>query len=333
MYKKALLLSLSILSGFLFGELLVRLRGHQPYRVYDFEVTVNPSPFAIPDPELGYMIYPGKFDVQFKNGYSWSATHGTDSLRITGPPSSQPDTRPQLFVYGCSVAYGYGLADSQTLPYLLQQRLPTIRVRNYAVPGFAQTQAYLQLKKAVATGNAPKIVVLTYAFFHDIRNTLCRVRRKEVYPYNRKTGIDQISYPVATYDGPDSFSIHYERFRYTEWPLMQYSALVHLLETEFNEAEVKTKRSHEVSEILINAIHRLCQQHNIELIVAGIQDDATTRELLNSCQQQGIATVDLSFDSRDLSYTLQPFDPHPNAKGQAYFAEKLAAFLAQQNLQ
>jgi hypothetical protein len=111
---------------------------------------------------------------------------------------------------------------------------------------------------------------------------------------------------------------------------MEHSALVHLLENEFNEAEVKAKRSHDLSGILIKAIQRLCQQHDIKLIVAGIQDDALTRDMLSFCQQQGIATVDLSFDSRDTSYTLQPYDPHPNAKGQAYFAEKLLTFLSQE---
>jgi hypothetical protein len=332
MYKKALLLFLSILVACLVGELLVRSLGYEPYRVSDFEITVNPSPLAVPDPELGYMIYPGKFDIQFKNGYSWSATHGADSLRITGPPVSQSDTRPQLFVYGCSVAYGYGLSDSLTFPYLLQQSLPAVRVRNYAVPGFAQTQAYLQLKKSLAAGNIPKVVVLTYASFHDIRNTLCRERRKQVYPYNRKTGIDQIAYPVAEYTGPNSFSIHYERFRYTEWPLMKYLASVHLMETVFNESEVKAKRSHEVSKILIKAIYKMCQERNIELIVAGIQDDELTRDMATFCKEEGIETVDLSFDSHDLSYTLQPFDPHPNARGQAFFAERLVAFLSRKKL-
>lgn len=324
--RKALLLCSSVLFACLLGEGVLRSMGYQPFRVYDLGITFDPSPFAVPDPQLGYMTYPGKFNVTFKNGFNWSATHGPDSYRITGPPAPLDDPRPELFVYGCSVAYGYGVADAETFPYVLQTRLPGVRVKNYAVPGFAQTQAYLQLKRAIELGEVPKYVVLTYAAFHDIRNTLCRERRKAVYPYNKQTSLDHITYPVAYYTGPNSFEIRHETFRYTEWPLMRYSALVHLLETRFDEAEVGWKQSHEVSKILIKAIRALCLEHGIRLIVAGIQDDALTREMLAFCAGEGIENVDLSFDQNDSSYTLKPFDPHPNARGHAHFAERLSAY-------
>jgi hypothetical protein len=329
MYKKALLLVSSTVIACLLGELLIRSLGYRSYRVYDLEITVRPNSFAVPHQQLGYMIYPGKFDIQFKNGYSWSATHGADSLRITSSQIPLTDPRPQIFVYGCSVAYGYGVADSESFPYLLQDILPGMNVKNYAVPGFAQVHAYLQLKEAIATGNVPRLVVLTYASFHDIRNTLCRQRRKDIYPYNRKSRIDGIAYPVAKYESPNSFSIYYEPIRYREWPLMRYSAALHLAENQFNQSEVKWKKSHEVSKLLIRAIHTLCVEHGIQLVVAGIQNDPSTREMLSSCARTGIDSVDLSFEPNDQSYTLQPFDPHPNARGHAYFAEKLSAYIIQ----
>lgn len=332
MFKNALLLFFSLVFVCFLGEALLRWLGYQPYRIYDLGISFHPSPFAIPHLPLGYMIYPGKFEVQFKNGFSWSATHDADSFRITSTRTALADTLPQLFVYGCSVAYGYGIADSLAFPYVLQQKLPGWQVKNYAVPGFAQTQAYLQLKQRIAHGNVPEIVVLTYASFHDIRNTLCRERRKNIYPYNKKTSIDHIVYPVAHYASPDSFSISYKTFRYREWPFMQYSALIHLLETRYNEYEVRWKKSHEVSKILISSIHKLCLEHHIRCIVAGIQNDAATRDMLTFCAQAGIENVDLSFDANDPSYTLLPFDPHPNARGHAHFAEKLWAYFHKEKL-
>lgn len=329
MFRKALLLCSSVLVACLLGEAALRLLGHRPYRVDDLGITFDPSPFAIPDARLGYMTYPGRFEVTLKNGFAWAATHGADSYRVSGPPAPPGDARPGLFVYGCSVAYGYGVADAETFPYVLQTRLPGVRVKNYAVPGFAQTQAYLQLKRAIELGDIPEAVVLTYASFHDIRNTLCRERRKSVYPYNKKTRIDHINYPVAAYAGPGAFTIDYEPFRYSEWPLMRHSALVHLLETRFDEYEVGWKKSHEVSRILIKAVHALCLEHGVRLVVAGIHGDDGTREMLAFCAAEGIENVDLSFDPNDGAYTLQPFDPHPNARGHAHFAERLSAYLSE----
>lgn len=332
MFKKAILFFFSLVFACFLGEALLRWLGYQPYQLYDLEITFHPSPFAIPHSQLGYILYPGKFEVQFKNSFSWSATHNTDSFRITSTRTYLADTLAQLFVYGCSVAYGYGIADSLAFPYVLQQKQPGWQVKNYAVPGFAQTQAYLQLKQSIAQGNVPEIVVLTYASFHDIRNTLCRERRKNVYPYNKKTSIDHIVYPVAHHISPDSFAIHYENFLYRAWPLMHYSAFVHLLETQYNEYEIRWRKSHEVSKILIKTIQKLCAEHQIQYIVAGIQNDAATQDMLAFCMQEGIENVDISFDSNDPSYTLLPFDPHPNAKGHTHFAERLLAYLHEERL-
>jgi hypothetical protein len=109
---------------------------------------------------------------------------------------------------------------------------------------------------------------------------------------------------------------------------MRYSAAIHLAETLFNQNEVNEKRSHEVSKLLIKAIYALCMEKGIQLVVAGIQSDPQTLEMLRFCTGEGIDNVDLSFDQNDQSYTLQPFDPHPNAKGQAHFSEKLLAHIS-----
>src|SRR5687768_3677792 len=69
------------------AELLVRLRGIEPWDVPDLPIRVTPGGrFYATHPELGYTHLPGAFLVTLPDGYAFRVTHLPNTLRVTHPP-------------------------------------------------------------------------------------------------------------------------------------------------------------------------------------------------------------------------------------------------------
>jgi hypothetical protein len=82
--------------------------------------------------------------------------------RVT-PPCEQ--ARRFLFVFGCSVAFGEGVEDADTLPAQLAQRLPETQVYNYGYSGYGPQQAVALLEDdALATSVTPETGTAIYIF-------------------------------------------------------------------------------------------------------------------------------------------------------------------------
>jgi hypothetical protein len=63
------------------------------------------TPLERPDPLVGYLCIPGTRRISLVKGLDrvdFRATIGPDGYRITHPPSARADTRPELWIFGCS---------------------------------------------------------------------------------------------------------------------------------------------------------------------------------------------------------------------------------------
>jgi hypothetical protein len=114
------------------------------------------------DPMLGRVMLPGEHEI---NGVTYRIE--ADGGRVTG--AALPDGRPEVWFMGCSWTFGSGEPEETTFPWLLQQRLPHLAIRNYAVPGYGTVQNLLDLKRRGAT-RRPAHVVFVYGEFHWKRN-------------------------------------------------------------------------------------------------------------------------------------------------------------------
>ena len=50
--------------------------------------------------------------------------------------SKYSKNKPHLLFFGCSITFGYGLEDNETLPYMISKSLPGYNIYNYAVSGY-----------------------------------------------------------------------------------------------------------------------------------------------------------------------------------------------------
>lgn len=118
------------------------------------------------DPELGWSPIPNKA--------LYIPSWGTLSSNSLGFRSPEIDhSKEQIIVLGDSVAWGFGVSDTETFPYLLDKIVArnNYQVSNLAVSGYDLGQYYLFLKKNINKFNNLKQVVLVIYVENDLAST------------------------------------------------------------------------------------------------------------------------------------------------------------------
>jgi hypothetical protein len=319
---------------FMAGEVYVRFKGHKPLKKYRPDILVEPGgKYFQKDEDLGYTHLPGTFKITLKKTYSFVTTHRQDTLRITHPVEQDPLYAPKekIWILGCSITHGWSVNDNETYPWLLQEKLPQYEVINFGVSGYGTIHSLIQLQRALKTMPKPKLVILTYASFHDTRNTFSRLRRRIVSEWNF---LGPLTQPYASLDPQGKLVIHHaDRVVYSPWPLARISALVNYLEEKYIAYESVRVPHHAVSRALVKRINDICREHGITLIVAGIKENnrKSMKDMLTFCGKLKIPHVDIAVDLDQKKYNNLPIDGHPNALAHRIYAEKLFSFLENQH--
>lgn len=323
-YALALLLSVGI--SLLGAEALLRAARYRPWRPQTLDVSVEPGGrlFYV-DKTLGYTQRPGRFQFTHGSGYTWTATHGPDAHRVTETKDATrtEDTRPAIWVFGCSYTYGFSVNDHETYPWLLQARMPDNDVVNFGVAGYGTINSFLQFRQALETRAKPEVVVVAYAPFHDARNMSLRRRAKAAGWYSRALGDRWRPYARLASDG--SVIIDVSELEYREFPLMRHSALMHVVEKAYNNLEVRYVNGSQVSRTLLGEFSKLASENGIRFVVAAI--DEGSNDMLDALGRDRIETVDISVDLTEDGYRNTPHDSHPSFKAHKLYAQKLSAHL------
>ncbi|HXV44819.1 MAG TPA: SGNH/GDSL hydrolase family protein [Anaerolineae bacterium] len=318
----------SALIALIGAEITLRRLGYQPWQVKDIKIAVEPGgKFFAKHPRLGYTHLPGEFKVTLPDGYGFKVTHLPNTLRITHPLDTYGVglRKDELWIFGCSFTYGWTLNDEETYPWLLQQQLPEVEVVNFGVSGYGTLQSFIQFQEALAARPKPRLVIIAYASFHDQRNTLLRLRSKQIVPWNKLGPIVQ---PYATIDEKGLLNYAMAEMSYREFPLMRTSALMNFIETTYDyKVEDAFYNSHTVTQAIIKEFHQLAKEQGIELVVVGLLPDRLTTDTLAYSAGQGIMTADISVDLSRRSYRNWPHDPHPSPAANQQYASKLGDFL------
>ncbi len=324
-YLFYLVLAVSLLIVFvIFAEVGSRLLGERPWTIKEVDITVEPGgSFFTKHPSLGYALLPGKFKVILKDSYSFDVTHLDDALRVTRPEESQT-SKDEIWIFGGSITHGWTLNDEETFPWLIQSELPDYAVVNFGVPGYGTLHSLIQFKEALEQRRKPVIAVIAYASFHDRRNTFLRVRRKSVARYNK---LGPQLQPYARLDDDGNLISSMAEVEYQEWPLMRYSAFVHVIEKLYNNLEDNFYRSHEVTKAIVKEFSRLAERNGVKLVVANITSNSATAAMLDFARGERILTADMWVDLDIEGNRNLPHDSHPSAVANRQYALKLMEFL------
>lgn len=252
------------------------------------------------------------FDVEYNfNSAGWRKLPVADS-----------DAENDLLIFGCSMAFGYGLNDEQTWAWRLAELLgPNWLVQNYAGSAYGANQMLCLLEKHLV---APLQGKNRYALFLAIEDHLIRNQFFSFMPHYRLTPRDE-----AESGGEPRY----------KW--------IHMLPVAFNGSQlareirnlgmgIKRKYPGDEADLYLAMIRRsadiLRKQYKTELIVMLWPD---LESLKNEIKSFGIPVVSAQpmltgwnkTSPPGVSYYIKyPFESHPNAKASEELAEGLALY-------
>lgn len=312
------------------GEGLLRFMGRKPWRPYlARDMFVEPGGKAFQrSARFGFVHVPGHLTVRFADGYTFETTNLPNGHRITRPLESYGTDREwvcSVWLFGCSLAYGWGVNDDEALGWLIQQALPDCHIVNFSQCGYGQLQMLLQFRDALVREPAPAVAIVTYVSLHDERNALLRRWRKGFFYYNTLGPLRQ---PEGRVNRAGELDIHFCDPVYRGFPGMRYSALIHTIEEKWDLlGERYWIHPRAVTEAIFREFAALCEEHGIALLVAGLDTDPRTDEVLDYGEKLGATVVNTRLDWLDPKYNLLPHDNHPNAAAQRYLAEQIVPVL------
>jgi len=127
------------------------------------QLTSEPFPLFAPDDELGYVLNPGDYRIleDYDNHKHAFHLHVTDQRgRAT---SYVPVTAPKRFLFtGDSSMFGWAVNDEETIPWLLQSRMPHDEVVNLSLTSYSTVQTLIQLRNLKPKLGADDTLMLLY---------------------------------------------------------------------------------------------------------------------------------------------------------------------------
>lgn len=287
--------------------------------------------WAQPDPVLGWRNRPGVY--RSHEGTHEPMTFLPDGSRVTGAPQ---DGNTSVLVVGCSYATGYGVRDQETFAWKLQERFPDLRIRNYAVSGYGTYQSLLFLRELLdQRGMRPKVVIYGFLPWHAERNVLT-YQNLEAY---RGYGGERFALPhVEMRDGK---LVAFPPFVVPDWPLEQHSAVVSLLHSTALRSRLQGREQYEIpaTDLLLMQMKEAAEHAGARFLVATLADVGPpgpegTQRMLDDMRLGGIEQIDITYHGPETNpeKLLVGGTGHPGPIIHEWWADKLAAWLAQANL-
>jgi hypothetical protein len=257
------------------------------------------------DSELGWKAREGTFDLLWSGDPPQRYTNWSGGRRATSlhAPANDAANQPQVMFFGDSYTQGYHLADSGTLPWIVQDRHPELNVSNFGAGNYGTYQAYLAMKKWV---RGPTSVYYNFSAFHEERNAAApswlRIARRPptgcFYPYVELSG-DQLQ--------------PHKSFGDVVWPLSRRLRLVAMVEEykEIFESYRRVQNKRRLTEALLVKMNQLALAEGGKFTV--ILFDMTPQERAdyrNFLQSQGINFVNCA-QPQMTDRSLRLMDGHP----------------------
>jgi hypothetical protein len=317
----------TLLLLFTAGEITVRLMGHRAWSPDTRNTKIEPGgSLFVADDTLGFKLRPGKFSVTLNDQLTFTATHDENGHRFI-PSINDTTSKPEIWIFGCSFTYGWGVNDNECWPAILADSLPQFRIVNFATPAYGTLHAWYQYQREEHKGKKPAVVIVAYGAFHNQRNVCSRHWKKALAGQQVMEGIQ---YPFLK-QTPQGIETQFSDLKYEPWLMSQYSAFIHFFEKKSNEAEEEGLHAREVSREELLKIANRARTSETTFVLAGIWRDAETTETLNYFQRMKVNTIDIS-NPQEEQYFIQPGDMHPNAKAHVEMAQNMLGFFLRVNL-
>jgi hypothetical protein len=193
---------------------------YEPDNNIEEKIETLPHNFFVPDPQLGYALRPGQYELVFsrsskdkdkRESLKTKVTITNAGRRWTGECGNAVSKR-SIYIFGGSTSFGYGLNDEQTYAFLLQNSSPRIKIELLAAAGYSFTQAFLNFENIKDKISERDIIILDYSETYNIRNVVAPSHLREVEEWNARRHHQQTQswlWPKFTLDQDGSLTLSY----------------------------------------------------------------------------------------------------------------------------
>lgn len=332
---KVILVNLLILLILILGlELILRGSGHRPFPGGPTpEINVEPGgKYYQKDSLLGYIHIPGAYQITLKKNYQFQVTHDSSGRRTTHPFSSvliPKKKRPEIWLFGCSLTYGFSVNDEETFAWRLQHQLPEYEIVNFGANGYSTLQFRIQLENALRTKEKPHLVIINHADFHHERNSLSYNYRSAMAGLNF---LGEMHRPFASLSDENRLLVTYSGAEYFPWKIAHYSALAYMLERKYETWLDGRQHNNnlKITSLIFDEILNLSRDSEIRLLITNI--DLEPDFAASYCSENNIPFVDISVNRQLDQYNNFPYDKHPSAAAHQLYAERLFRFISENGL-
>lgn len=286
------LLALVALGGSLvLSEAFLRSQGVQPGRdVFPREpVMMEPDPVLGWRNRPGHYVYPGySADVE-----SIAVTIWPDGSRATraSQDEAQEGAKDSVVLLGDSLTMGWAVSDEETFAWQLQERLPGLDVRNHGVAGYGTYQSLLLMRKLLAEGQRPRLILYGFINDHEHRNV---ADYRWLRALTVRSSMLRLSVPYALLGRDETLEEHAPAPS-PVWPLRSWLSSAVALE----DLQVRTMtagrfdHAERVTELLLGEMDREARSHGARFAVVFLMGAADRlRHFREYLTWHGISLID-----------------------------------------
>lgn len=297
------------------------IRGIMPlvdsgYKCFELK-SVTPSEFVGPDKALGYTLNDGTFHFENACGLRFSATHRLGKRVVTTPKN---DTLPEVWILGDSYGYGYGVDDTCTYAYYLQQVMPQYSIVNLSGPGYSAVANFLQLEALLTTKgkvNKPTVVIFQCSEY-DKGRIILSPRMLDAY----RSEMQEVVKLPYVFNSSAGLTIDYKKLpdRNSLITNSLLASTVHKI-VLVKMSEGVEQNSDSVVVALYHRVAQLCKEHEVSLLMLSLH---SSRGFETRIQETVLGNfLNPRIDTLSVDHTLLPLDNHLSPKGHAYLARAL----------
>lgn len=313
---RALLVLVAIVASGALAESVARFAGYRPWPSWEGLVGDNQRLHRL-DPIRGWEKAPGSFPRK-NSDRELTVTHWPNDSRATAENRKASDRR--IVLLGGSFTYGFGLSDSETFAWLLQEDAPDIEWLNLATKGYGTYQSLLTLERYfVAEKVSPLLVIYGFNWFHERRNVAA-----DPWQYGMAASSPSVRLPMPyVVLGPEA-QLERRVHIYPDWPLKRASAAVALAERAYNRLQISSRaeRAPTVMRALLLEMDRLTRDHGSRLLIMVLGPRYDYFEFFEQAQLTFVNCKPPNYSSE---MTLP--DGHPSPARNRHYAECLGSRL------
>lgn len=263
------------------AEAAARLLGFAPVsHLANSNLSGREYNWAAEDARAGWMNRVGVF--RSREAGAVPMTFWSDGRRATRPNPEKSGSTALIILAGCSITQGYGIADSETMGWRLQEHNPSLDVENYGTGGYGTYQTLLRLEEVLAERTAsaqPALVVYNYFSWHVLRDI---APFEWVLKFRDRQGAYFAPPSVTIAEGS---LVEHPLIRFAMWPLEDELALVAMAKRAYLHILFMGREDDFVAagKLVLARLKDVVRRHGAQLLIVSLDPgllDKSSPELL-----------------------------------------------------